>query len=41
MIGDGAYIAKGAIVINYVKIGRNVVVGAGAVVTKYAPTIFS
>lgn len=37
LIGDGAWIGGGAIILPGVEIGRNVVVGAGAVVTKSIP----
>lgn len=36
-IGSGAWIASGAIIIGGVKIGNNVIVAAGAVVTKDLP----
>jgi acetyltransferase-like isoleucine patch superfamily enzyme len=36
-IGDGSWVASGAIILDGVRIGRNAVVGAGAVVTKDVP----
>ena len=36
-IGEGCWIASGAIIINSVNIGNNVIIGAGSVVTKNIP----
>lgn len=37
VIGDGAWVASGAIILGPVRIGENAVIGAGAVVTKDVP----
>jgi len=42
IIGEGCWIASGAIIIGPVKIGKNVIIGAGSVVTKSIPdNVFS